>query len=585
MISNRWQFMPWQRAIARFFLPYLQSDRRNLIILYALRTFSIGANTLLIWMLGVAISQITNAQFDQLNQSLLIIAGIVVVNQGIQLINAYLFQQVTLRFVDRVRGGLLTKIMTLSYPVVNRFDRGDLLARLTADVDRLLTFVINAPLNAFSSTLVLIAYSAMLIWIDWQLALIAATMAPLFFLSQHYVAPRTGAAARQFTQEKAKLLTVEEQTLRNLRGISAFNSETTVREKHQYQFNTARRWALKVRRIRILYNTFFTFLLYIAGVIVVFSGISSIKAGELSIGVLVSFLVYVRNLTGPVRTLARMPVQLQADRHPAERVMDILQSQSSVLDDYPDNPLAVNQGDIAFNNVTFCYPQGQDPVLTNVSVKITAGETMALVGPSGSGKSTFASLLLRFYDPQQGTITIDGTDIKTVSLASLRDQISIVWQEPFIVDGSVRENMLLARPDAGEQQMIDACHAGFAWEFLEKHKGLDTVIGTNGLHLSVGQIQRLAIAQAFLRNTPILILDEASSALDSHSERMIVEALQRLREDRTTLIIAHRFSSIRMASRILYFNGDGTITAGTHNELMEQLKDYERAVTWQGSLA
>jgi subfamily B ATP-binding cassette protein MsbA len=133
--------------------------------------------------------------------------------------------------------------------------------------------------------------------------------------------------------------------------------------------------------------------------------------------------------------------------------------------------------------------------------------------------------------------------------------------------------------------MIDACHAGFAWEFLEKHKGLDTVIGTNGLHLSVGQIQRLAIAQAFLRNTPILILDEASSALDSHSERMIVEALQRLREDRTTLIIAHRFSSIRMASRILYFNGDGTITAGTHNELMEQLKDYERAVTWQSSLA
>ncbi|MGD8567485.1 MAG: ABC transporter ATP-binding protein [Gammaproteobacteria bacterium] len=583
MSSDSWQFMKWQRAIARYFFPYIHADRYYVVTLYVLRIVTIGANTLMIWMLGVAISQITSAEFGQLNQSLLIIAGIVVVNQAVQFVSAYLFQQVTLRFVDRVRGDLLTRIMHLSYPVINRFDKGDLLARLTGDVDSLLTFVVNAPMNAFTSTAVLLAYGSMLFWIDWRLALVAATMAPLFFLSQHFVAPKTGKAARRFTQEKARLLTVEEQTLQNLRGISAFNSEQTVRQKHQQQFDIARQWALKVRKIRILYNTFFTFLIYLAGVIVVYSGVSGIKSGDLTIGVLVSFLVYVRNLTGPVRNLARIPVQLQANHHPAERVMDILQLESAVADTHRDISLSVREGHVKFDNVSFHYPNHTEQIFSQFSVSIQAGETVALVGPSGSGKSTFASLLLRFYDPQQGTICIDDTDIKTVSLASLRDQISIVWQEPLIVDGPVRDNLILAKPGASAEQMTEACQSSFAWEFLEKHQGLDTIIGTNGINLSVGQTQRLAIAQAFLRDTPILILDEASSALDSHSEQMIVEALQLLRQNRTTLVIAHRFSSIRMADRIFYFHGDGTVTTGTHNELMAQLTEYKRAVSWQGA--
>ena len=208
MSGKGWRFVVWQRAIARYFFPYIKADRYFLITLYFLRIVTIAANTLLIWMLGVAISQITNADFEQLNRSLLIIAGIVIFNQAVQFINAYTFQKVTLRFVDRVRGALLTKIMLLSYPLMNRFDKGDLLARLTGDVDRLLTFVINAPLNLFSSIVVLVAYGAMLIWIDWRLALIAATMAPLFFLTQCCAAPKTGIASGQFTREKAKLLNI-----------------------------------------------------------------------------------------------------------------------------------------------------------------------------------------------------------------------------------------------------------------------------------------------------------------------------------------------------------------------------------------
>ena len=185
-------------------------------------------------------------------------------------------------------------------------------------------------------------------------------------------------------------------------------------------------------------------------------------------------------------------------------------------------------------------------------------------------------------EPQQGSIYIDGTDIQSVSLASLRSQISIVWQEPLIVNGTIVENLLLASPDATREQMEQACRSAYAWEFIEKlDQGLDTLLGTHGTALSVGQQQRLSIAQAFLRDTPILILDEATSALDSYSEQKLVEAIDTLRSSRTTLVIAHRFSSIRNANRVLYFKGDGQVTLGTHENLLQELPDYRNAVDWQ----
>jgi ATP-binding cassette subfamily B protein len=339
-----------------------------------------------------------------------------------------------------------------------------------------------------------------------------------------------------------------------------------------------------MRRIRMLYNSFSTLLVYIVGVIVVYSGIAGIESGRLNIGVLVSFLIYIRNLTAPVRNLARIPVQLHANRASAERIMDVFQSEPSVRDDKPDTPLQVTRGEIAFQGVTFAYPDSNRPVFQSLSATIRPAESIALVGPSGAGKSTFASLLLRFHDPQDGIIAIDGTNIKDVSLASLRDQVSIVWQQPFIVNGTIRENLLMARPSATDGQIAAAIEASHCREFIDKlPEGLDSIIGTSGTSLSVGQAQRIAIAQAFLRDTPILILDEASSALDSQSERMVMDALQSLHRNRTTLIIAHRFSSIRNADRILYFNGNGTVTSGTHDSLMNEHEGYQDAVDWQTS--
>ncbi len=579
------KLLSWSSEIFRFFYPSIRRDKKYLFTLAGLNIITTLLNAILILKLGSAIGLITDGKFGQLNETLLVIAGLVFVNQIIRLIYVHIFNRVTLRFVDSVRGKLLEHIMHLSFPVLQKYSKGDLIARLTSDVDRILTFVVKAPLNLFSTTIMFVVYSTTLFWIDWGLSLIVITMAPIFFLSQHYVAPKTGAASQRFTKEKASLLAIEDETLSNLRGISAFNGEDKVREKHKKQFNVARTWALKLRQIRILYNSGFTMLLYLAGVIVVYSGVSSIESGQLSIGALVSFLIYIRNMTGPVRSLARMPMMLHTDRVAANRLMEIMNLESRITISESEKVHKIEQGRIDFNNICFAYPNQAQPIFNGLSVSVNSGETVALVGPSGSGKSSFAGLLLRFHEPQSGEILIDGVNIQHHTSESLRNQISIVWQNPFIINGSIKENFLLSSPAANDNQIIAACKSSHAWEFInELEAGIDTIVGTGGINLSVGQEQRLAIAQAFLRDSPILILDEASSALDSQSEQHIVKAINKLCADRTTIIIAHRFSSIRNADRIFYLNGNGSITTGTHDELMSTHQDYCDAVKWQTNI-
>ncbi|WP_455222601.1 ABC transporter ATP-binding protein [Kaarinaea lacus] len=570
------------RSIRAYTAPYLREDNRYIVLMCLLLVGITIANTAMIWFLGTAVNQLTNSAFDQLSVALIWLAIIVVLNQVMQFAYLYLFQWVYLRFVARIRKATLLHIMQVSYPIVEQFKKGDMMARITNDIDRLLTFILDVPLNFLSHVLVLAFYISMLFWIDWKLALIALCLAPFFYLTQHVLAPRKGHAAQHYYQKNGELMAFEEQTLGNLRGISSFTVEERLSSKHRSVFDVARRWALKMRAIDILYDRLFAVLVYLAGVIIVYMGVEDIQAGRLMVGTLVSFIVYLGYLSVPVRGIAQIPIQLQGDVSAARRVMELLDSQSSTLEDEAASDLIVRRGKIVFDNVHFTYPGKSDEVFAGISETINPGECIALVGPSGSGKSTFANLLLRFYDPQYGKISIDATEINTVTLKSLRNNLAIVWQEPFFINDTIRENLRLAKPDATEDQMIMACKNSFAWGYIENlEQGLDTTIGTQGISLSVGQFQRLAIAQAFLRDAPILILDEASSALDSQSEHMIVDALGELRKDRTTLIIAHRYSSIRSANRVLYFNGDGTVTSGTHDELLKHHPGYQKAVEWQ----
>jgi len=562
--------------------PYLKQDSYFIALLCILLLGITVANTTMIWYLGKTVNLLSNSAFDLLATTLSWLAILVVANQVMQFLYLYIFQFVYLRFVGRIRKAALLNIMHCSYPITTSFKKGDMMARITSDIDSLKTFILEAPLGFLSDVMVFIIYVLMLFWIDMELALVALALAPLFYFTQHALAPRKGVAARNYFKRNGELMAFEEQVIGNLRGISSFTAENRISDKHDSVFESARRWVLRMRTIDIIYDRIFTVLIYLAGVVIVYWGVMGIESGVLQVGTLVSFIVYLGYLSVPVRGIAQLPILLQGDMNAAQRVKDILECTPDIQTQNITDELKVERGEICFKDVCFQYQPTEKQVFDGVTETIKSGECVALVGPSGSGKSTFANLLLRFYDPQKGQITIDGTDIKSVTLESLRKNISIVWQEPFFINDTIRENLRLSDPDASEDQMIEACKSSFAWDYIQKlEKGIDTLIGTNGVSLSVGQFQRLAIAQAFLRNTPILILDEASSALDSQSEKMVVDALNKLRKEHTTMIIAHRYSSIRSADRVLYFNGDGSITSGTHDELLRSHPGYQQALEWQ----
>ncbi|HEC19067.1 MAG TPA: ABC transporter ATP-binding protein [Gammaproteobacteria bacterium] len=578
--STKPSWVQLRRYYARF-RQYLRPDTRYFALDVASIIVAVATNTAMIWLMGQPLSLIQAGDYDGLTTVLVVFAGVLLLNQAMQMGGGWLTGWLMLRFIGRARNAIVSRLLNLSFPVAGRVARGDLLARLSNDVDRISHIVVEARLMLVSHLLTLSLYTFMLFWIDVRLALIALAAVPLFVLHQRFFSERKRRATEGFLEANGKLLSFEEQALANLRGVSANTAEPQVTAMHQQVFARACRWAVRERGLEVAFMTSFTVLIYLVGLLVVVLGVDDVRNGAMPVGLLVSFLLYLGYLAMPVRGLVDIAFQYMGNAPAALRVLEVLDAQPQVVDADNAPELRVSEGQIAIEDVSFAYPGGA-MVLRHAQVTIHGGETVALVGPSGSGKSTLAALLLRFYDPQEGRICIDGQDLREVSLASLRRNMAVVWQEPFVLNDTLRANLLLARPEASEEQLVTACQRSHAWEFISALPGgLDTELGAGGVELSGGQKQRLAIAQAFLRDAPMLILDEASSALDSQSEQVIVQALDALRAQRTTLLIAHRFSSIRNAHRVIYFETDGSLSVGSHDELFEAHPAYREAVEWQ----
>ena len=565
----------------RRFRPFIAPDIRALLADGLTIIIAVITNALMIWLIGMPFDLVQKGQFDQVMEVLFWFAVVLVVNQTMQLFGAWLTQWVGLRSIGRIRNALIARVMQISFPAANRWSKGDLLARLGNDVDSIRDTIVEAPLYTWSHVLTATIYISMLFWIDTSLAVVALAVTPLFIIYQRLLARRKRDTAEQFVIKRGELSAFEEEALSNLRGISSANAERFITRLHHSAFEIARHWAMKERVVDIGFMVGFSFLMYATGLMIVFLGLDGIQAGRFSAGHLVSFLLFLGYLTVPARGLAEIVFHALGNLGAAKRVLEILDATPLVYEAPDAQAVQKIHGTIEFEKVSFNYP-GSTALYHQISLHIAAGETIALVGPSGCGKSTLALLLLRFCDVTHGRIAIDGIDIRSLTLESLRRTVAIVWQEPYVVSGTLRENLLMYAPEATEAQLVAACSASHAWDFIkELPQKLHARIGAGGTSLSTGQKQRIAIAQAFLQDAPILIMDEATSALDSQSEQAISATMNELRKGRTTLLIAHRYSSLKSADRVAYFNGDGTLTVDQHERLLGIHPGYKEAVEWQ----
>ena len=470
---------------------------------------------------------------------------------------------------------------------VNYFDQrasGDLMTRIVEDVNAVERVLIDGTEQGSVAVLAIIGVAAIMFATNPALAAIAMVPLPLLTLGALWY---TLTAHRRYQLQRRAASAMNSLLMDNLQGvrqIKAFEREPHEDKRFARCADDLRAGTLGIMRAWAAYSPAMTFAGALGMVLVLWAGGRQVLADKMTIGQLVGFLFYLALFYEPISRLHGLNQLLQAARAAGERVFDILDTAVERAGDLPRQKLRTPvRGDVVYQDVGFSY-NPERVVLRNISLHVRPGEMVALAGPTGAGKSTLVNLLPAFYEATAGRITIDGQDISGISLESLRAHISVVSQEAFLFNGTIRENILYGRLDATEAELVAASRAANCHEFIERLPlGYDSRVGERGVKLSVGEKQRVSIARALLKNAPILILDEATASVDTATERLIQEALEHLMANRTSFVIAHRLSTIRKAGQILVMQHGQIIEMGTHAELLELNGLYSRLARIQGT--
>lgn len=486
---------------------------------------------------------------------------------------SYLMSWVGERVITDLRKALYGHLHTMPLRFFSSTRVGELISRLGNDVTTIQEAATSTLLNLLSQLVIFVGGVVIIFVMAWRLTLLMLAVVPLALFCMMLLGRTVRKISKAVQDALADITAVAEEALGGVRIVKSFAREPYETTRYGDSVERLFRIAIRRDRIRAVIGPVIGFLAYTAIVIVLWSGTREVVAGHLTPGQLVSFLIYTMMIASPIATFTGLYSQFQQAMGASERVFELLDTPPEMQDEPGALAIPPIRGSVQFERVSFDYGDSgrTHEVLREISLNAEPGQVVALVGPSGAGKTTLVNLILRFYDPTLGRILVDGFDIRHVQMRSLREQIGIVPQETALFSGSVRENILYGRLGATQEELQDAARAANAHDFiLELPNGYDTKVGERGVKLSGGQRQRIAIARAILKDPRILILDEATSSLDSEAEMAVQEALERLMRDRTTFVIAHRLSTITKADWIVVLENGRVVEQGTHAALLVQ---------------
>ncbi|HEY3577981.1 MAG TPA: ABC transporter ATP-binding protein [Gaiellaceae bacterium] len=567
--------VPYRRTFARL-LSFLRPYKRGVVISIVLAVGSQAAQIVLIWVTGRGV--IDQALVDRDTTQLWLyvgaIAGLGLASSVLMLGRRLISGRQALDVEMDMRQGIYSHLVRLSFGFYDRHQTGQLMSRATVDLQGVRFFLGYGLIFFFQNVLTVASVSVVLFFFEWRLALVVLAVTPFIVALAYRYSHVAHPTLRDVQQKLADVATVAEENIVGVHVVKAFAQEPAEEEKFRGRNEALFGQTIRANRQRATYVPLLSFVPLLAQAAVLLVGARMVAHGSLSVGSFVSFNLYLALLVMPLRSLGMWIGQAQRATASGERIFQVLDEPEEVADKPAAVELPAGDGEILFEDVSFSYLPGR-PVLEHVELALEAGTTLALIGHTGSGKTTLASLVPRFYDVESGRVLVDGVDVRDVTLASLRREIGVIPQDPFLFSTTVRENIAFGRPEMTDAEVERVARLAQAHEFVERlPQGYDTVIGERGITLSGGQRQRVAIARALAVDPRILILDDATAAVDATTEAQIRAGLREVMSGRTTLIIAHRLSTIALADEVVVVD-DGRIAArGTHDELFETSSVY-----------